>query len=154
MIGSPADATLPATSELERLWLEPRDLTHPPRGAWRGTVIGRIDNAGARRPLHRVGQHLLFERMPWGIDFDRARWFFHHRRFAAGHFRIEAQRSRWRDTESFALHYEISRLPRPIRAVLYDEIKPWEPDRMIGIGGVNAERDEGDHFWFVLDRVR
>ena len=30
------------------------------------------------------------------------------------------------------------------------EVKPLADGRIIGIGGINAERGRGDHFWFEL----
>jgi hypothetical protein len=61
-----------------------------------------------------------------------------------------AGRSRWRDTETVRLHYEVSRLPGPVRAVLYDEVKVLSPSLCLGIGGINAARGRGDHFFYAL----
>lgn len=60
--------------------------------------------------------------------------------------------SRWRDTEAVTLHYERSRLPAPIRGVLYDEVKPLTDTICLGLGGINAERGDGDQFFFALER--
>ena len=73
-------------------------------------------------------------------------------RFAIGRFDARIGPSRWRDTDAIQLHYDPSRLPGPIKGRLYDEIKPLSGDLVLGLGGVNAERGEGDHFWFVLTR--
>jgi hypothetical protein len=48
------------------------------------------------------------------------------------------------------LHYDVSRLP--IRRVLYDEIKPLADGTILGLGGIDAGRGEGDHFFFELRR--
>jgi hypothetical protein len=37
--------------------------------------------------------------------------------------------------------------------MLYDEVKPLSRDACLGIGGVNAGRGAGDHFFFVLERT-
>jgi hypothetical protein len=36
--------------------------------------------------------------------------------------------------------------------MLYDEVKPLSADLLLGLGGVNAETGEGDHFFFTLER--
>lgn len=156
-VTSPADLRLTdlrraTPAELERLFGEERALEQAPRGVWRGHVLRRLDNPGARAPASRAIQWLMFEAVPWGIDFDRRRWFFlGGRRIAGGHFELRAQRSRWRDTTAFGLHYHPSRLPGPIKRMLYDELKPVGEGLLLGIGGENAERDRGDHFWFALE---
>jgi len=71
-------------------------------------------------------------------------------RSAAGSFRIDEGPSRWRDTRVLRLHYDRSRLP--IRAILYDELKPLAGGRILGLGGIDAARGEGDHFFFELTR--
>jgi len=138
---------------LEALYARAQDLSQPPRGLWRGTTLRRLQNPGARRALYAGSERLLFEWIPWGIDFDRGRWFFFHPALGAGSFELRAQRSRWRQTDTFGLHYERSRLPGPIRGLLYDEVKPLSPAWMIGIGGIDAGRDQGDHFFYVVERI-
>jgi hypothetical protein len=138
---------------LEAMYARRQDLASLPRGTWRGHHLQWIDNPGSRRLFARSAQRLMFEWTPWGIDFDRRLWFFWTTRAAAGRFELRAQRSRWRDTDTFGLHYGVSRLPAPIRRLLYDEVKPLSPAWMIGIGGVDAERGLGDHFFFVLEKV-
>jgi hypothetical protein len=122
-----------------------------PTGVYRGEFLGFLDTEGARRVDVRVFDRLLFVWPRWGIDFDSSRWWFVHPRALAGHFRLERGRSRWRDTEVLQLHYDVSRLP--IRAVLYDEIKPLPDDTILGIGGTNHDRGRGDHFFFRLVRA-
>ncbi len=138
--------------DLESLWLEPVELA-PPEGIYRGHVLTRLDTSGARRPLWFWSQRVGFEWMPFGIDFDRRLWFFFTAGLALGRFEARPGPSRWRDTDALGLHYTESRLPRPIRRHLYDEVKPLSPTRMLGLGGINADRGEGDHFYFVLERL-
>lgn len=125
-----------------------------PTGVFRGEVIQRLQTRGAKRLWMRGVMRFGFELPPFGIDFDTRRWFFFHNRLQLGHFRAEQQHSRWRPTDTIALHYDISRLPRPIRGVLYDEVKPLGPDLCLGLGGINREREDGDVFFFSLERVR
>jgi hypothetical protein len=133
-------------------------LLPSPTGRWRGTVLGRIENAGARALRPRIAQWLGFEALAWGIDFDRGLWTFglpgsRDPRLALGRFEARRERSRWRDTDAIGLHYEVSRLPAPIRDVLYDEVKPMPDGTCLGIGGENAGPGVGDHFWYRLERV-
>ena len=137
---------------LEELWLRPVALSTP-RGIYRGHSLSRIDHATARRPVWRISQALAFGWAPFGIDFDRRLWFFFGPRLALGRFEPRPGSSRWRDTDAIGLHYEVSGLPRRIRSVLYDEVKPLSEGWMLGIGGINAERGRGDHFYFALERL-
>ncbi len=125
----------------------------PPEGVYRGRVLRWFGHPTARRPRWRWSQRVAFEWVPFGIDFDRRLWFFFASRLAVGRFEARPSRSRWRDTRSIGLHYETSRLPGLVRGVLYDEVKPLSERWVLGIGGINADRGEGDHFWFVLERV-
>jgi len=150
-----ADLRGASSATLEGLYAGERPLELAPRGLWLGHTLRRLDNPGARAPVSRALQWLMFEAVPWGIDFDRRRWFFlGGRRIAGGHFELRAQRSRWRDTTAFCFDYEPSRLPGPIKHMLYDEVKPLGDRLMLGIGGENAERERGDHFWFALEPVQ
>lgn len=141
-------ASLP---ELEAIFAEASpDSLEVPRGVFRGITLRRLDTPAARAPLVRLGQGLLFELLPFGIDFRSRRWFFFHPCIRAGHFETRVGPSRWRDTEAVQLHYAGSRLPGPIRDVLYDEVKPISPHLALGLGGTNAEVGRGDHFFFAL----
>lgn len=91
--------------------------------------------------------------MPFGIDFDARRWWFLHPRLAVGRFELCQERSRWRDTDALTLRYHPSRLPGPLRDVLYDEVKPLGDDLLLGLGGLNWEVGRGDHFYFALTRL-
>jgi hypothetical protein len=93
-----------------------------------------------------------FKYGPFGVDFDRSLWWFQHPRLALGAFSASAGRSRWRATETLRLDYGSSRLPAVVRDRLYDEVKPLSETLCLGIGGVNAPRDQGDLFFFALVR--
>ncbi len=154
MSTAPTLAELDAMSleGLESLWAQPVELA-PPRGLYRGHVLRRIDNSGSRRRLWYWSQRVGFEWMPFGVDFDRGLWFFFTSRVALGRFEARVAPSRWRDTDAIGLHYEGSRLPRSIRRHLYDEVKPLDRGRLLGLGGINADRGLGDHFYFVLEHI-
>ena len=96
-----------------------------PSTLFRGQVLQRIDTA-----------------------FARCAWFFVHPRLQAGHFRISQGRSRWRETQTLQLHYDVSRLP--FRGVLYDEVKPLSATLALGLGGLNRDVGIGDLFFFLL----
>jgi hypothetical protein len=138
--------------ELESLFIaEPHASV--PTGCHRGTYLVRLQTPGARARRNRLVEYVAFEAIPFGVDFRSCAWFFFFRQLQLGRFRPEACPSRWRTTEVIALHYESSRLPAPIRGILYDEIKPLTATVCLGLGGMNAERGLGDHFFFALERV-
>ena len=137
--------------DLESLWARPAELSAP-RGVYRGHMLMRLDNPGARRARWRWGQTLAFDWTPFGIDFDRRLWFFFSPVLAAGRFDARPGPSRWRETSAIGLHYQVSRLPGPVRRVLYDEVKPLSTSMMLGMGGINDVRGKGDHFFFALTR--
>jgi len=126
----------------------------PPRGVYRGHVLSWIDHETSQRPLWRWSERFGFSWTPFGVDFDRRLWFFWSTRLAMGRFEPRVHRSRWRDTDTVGLHYEVSRLPAFVRSVLYDEVKPLSERWLIGIGGINAGAGVGDHFYFALERMR
>jgi len=134
----------------ERAFRE-RPLQAPPRGVYVGRHRGFLHTEGGQRLDVRVLDTLLFVWPVWGIDFDRCLWWFGDRRLAAGRFRVERGPSRWRQTEVYQLHYDVSRLP--VRGLLYDELKTLDDDRAIGIGGTNHPQGRGDHFFFELNRT-
>lgn len=140
-------------AELERLFAHDSAIDVP-EGRFEGRVLARLDNRGARRLRWRAMQIPMFEWLPFGIDFDRSRWFFVSPSAQVGRFEARVERSRWRDTEVVTLRYEPSRLPGPIKSILYDEVKPLSDDLVLGLGGQNAGTGEGDHFFFALTRVR
>jgi hypothetical protein len=137
--------------ELEALYATPRPVSTP-AGIFRGIHLAWLDTPGARHPVIRPLQHLGFRLTPFGIDFTTYRWFFFHRRLAAGRFTADVGASHWRDTETVRLRYDVSRLPGPLRALLYDEVKPLSSTLCLGLGGINAPRGRGgDHFFFALE---
>jgi len=145
----PADAVpRPALDALERE-LVGATLAPLPSGQHGGRFLGWVDARGARRRRVRVVDTILFRALRWGLDLDARRWWFEHPALAVGHFRIEEGPSRWRPTRVLQLHYEGSRLP--IAHMLYDELLPLSDGRVLGIGGLNAPRGEGDHFLFALE---
>ena len=144
----PSDAyPRPPLDGLEARFAE-GSLAPLPSGLVVGRFLGFVASRGAERPIVRALDTLCFRAVRWGLDLDRQRWWFEHPRLAAGHFRIEEGLSRWRPTRVLRLHYDASRLP--IRGVLYDELKPLPDGSILGLGGVNRERGEGDHFFFDL----
>jgi hypothetical protein len=132
---------------LERAFVASK-LASLPSGLVRGSFLGFVDSAGARKPHVRLLDTIAFRAVRWGLDLDDRRWWFEHPRLAAGRFRVVEGPSRWRSTRVLQLHYDESRLP--IRRVLYDELKPLEDGRILGLGGIDAAREEGDHFFFEL----
>ncbi len=133
--------------DLERLYAGP--LGESPGGVTVGRFVRFLDTAGGRDVRNRATHTVLFRWPRWGVDFERRLWWFVHPRAAAGRFRVTVGASRWRDAEVLRLDYDVSRVGW-IRRNLYDEVKPLPDGRVIGIGGVNAERGRGDHFWFEL----
>jgi hypothetical protein len=135
--------------ELEALYAEERPLLLP-AGCFRGVHLAWLNTAGARNPLIRPLQHLGFRLLPFGVDFAAQRWFFFRRELGVGRFVARPGRSCWRETDTIRLRYDISRLPPLVRNLLYDEVKPLSASLCLGIGGINAPRGRGDHFFFAL----
>jgi hypothetical protein len=150
----------PTLGELERLSLPELEAVYAspgspglPSGRFRGKVLARIDNEGARRLRSRVIEYAGFRLTPFGIDFSARTWFFFGPRLVRmGRFEPQLTHSRWRDAEVVALHYHRSRLPGPVRRLLYDEVRPLSPDLCLGIGGLNDGPGLGDLFFFALHR--
>ena len=124
-----------------------------PTGRFEGHALARVDRPHASG---RIGDLLTapFERLRWGVDFTDHTWFFVLPALKMGRHRLCPGRSRWRDTDVLALHYDVSRLPRPIRSRLYDEIKPLSTTLCLGIGGINRPAGAGDLFFFALHAAR
>ena len=149
-------------AELEDIYAHERPFSVP-AGVFYGRHLGWLNTRGGGNPILRPLLHLAFRATPFGIDFESRLWFFNSpiRRpdsrprlplVKMGRFESVVGPSRWRDTDTVRLHYERSALPRPIRALLYDEVKPLSEDLCLGIGGTNAARGRGDCFWFALVR--
>ena len=130
---------------LERLYRDAPARPAPAR-RFRGEVLHRIASPYARR-WSSAAVLLPFARLRFGVDFGSGAWFFVHPRVQLGHFRVEAGPSRWRDTQTLQLHYDVSRLP--FRGVLYDEVKPLSDTLCLGLGGL--DREPGDLFFFLLE---
>ncbi len=143
------------TAQLEALYVKPGEIVVPDQQSFRGHTLTRLNNQGADDLAHLLPQWLLFETMPYGINFLHAlgNWFFFEPRIALATFEPRIGRSRWRDTETITMNYHVSILPDPVKDLLYDEIKPIGNGLYLGIGGTNAERGRGDHFFFVLEPV-
>lgn len=140
-------AEWPALDQLERAFVE-EELDTLPSGIVVGSFLGFVDSRGARRGVVRALDTLLFRALRWGLDLDDRRWWFEHPRAAAARFSVVEGPSRWRDTRVLQLHYDVSRLP--FRGILYDEVKPLRDGRVLGLGGIDAARGDGDHFFFEL----
>ncbi len=125
----------------------------PLEGLFEGRMLRFLDTPSASSVYTRVLDTLLFGPR-FGVDFERRLWWFHHPWIATGRFHPSVGPSRWRDAEVVRLEYDVSRLPRPIRGLLYDEVKPLDVDHALGLGGINAPRGQGEHFWFELRRLR
>ena len=139
-------------AELENLYVTTRTPGAAPRGSYAGEFLCWVDSPGARRPDVRALDTLMFRAVRFGVDFDAQRWWFVRPSLRAGRFRVSAGRSRWRDTETLRLEYDVSRLPRFVRTRLYDEVKPLADGLVLGLGGINREAGVGEHFFFALTR--
>ncbi len=138
-------------AQLEKCYAERRPVAVP-LGYYRGTHLRWLDTPGASHPLLRPVVDLLFRRTPFGVDFERERWFFFRRGLGMGRFAAQIGPSRWRDTDTVRLTYDRSRLPSPVRRLLYDEVKPLSDSLCLGLGGINAETGRGEYFFFALHR--
>jgi hypothetical protein len=131
--------------ELEVLYAE-SSVGPAPAGRWRGATLRYLSPPRWARAV----DWLLFDAPPFGIDFDRRCWWFVRPGLAAGRFDASLGPSRWRRTETLRLEYGASRLPGPIRRLLYDEVKPLGSELCLGLGGLNADAGRGEHFFFAL----
>ncbi len=155
-----ADALIAAfkayeTQELEALFCGQDASIRLEAGNYKGTWLRRIEHEGSYKPFNFVSQWLLFEVIPFGIRFygdDTGIWYFFNPSLAAGEFILREEKSRWRDTTALTLNYERANLPGPVRAILYDEIKPLSNLHAIGLGGFNEPAGQGDNFYFLLTR--
>lgn len=139
--------------QLEDLYVQPHDL-YIPDGLFRGHHLAWNEEAASRQRLRRPIIHLGFKVLPYGVDFDKRRWFFLDSGLTVGRFQPRVGPSRWRETETVCMEYHVSRLPGLLRDQLYDEVKPLSEDLLLGFGGLNEPRGRGDIFFFALERVR
>jgi len=161
MATSDCELVSPSVTELQRYTLPELELLFAtggeptiPRGAFRGVYLRRLSTPGAQVRWSRWVETLGFEKIPFGVDFDSRAWFFFDSRLQLGRFQPIVAQSRWRNTRAVTLNYQSSRLPRPIRSILYDEVKPLSATLLLGLAGINADRGAGDHFFFALERLR
>ncbi len=139
-----------SVEDLERLYRDAPVAPMPLR-RYRGEALARVSTRFARSvPISAL--LVPWERLPFGIDFAARTWFFFHPRVRTGRFRIEPGRSRWRDTDTLRMRYDVSRLP--IRSLLYDEVKPLDETLCLGLGGINFGKGRGDLFFFALEPLR
>lgn len=133
------------SSELERLYAAPSALAIP-SGRYAGCFLQRTPGWDRAGLLVRSAVALGFSALPFGVDFDRRVWRLAGGAVTAGRFELRAGPSRWRPTRTLAMHYESSRLPAFVRALLYDEVKPIDEDLLLGLGCIA----QGDLFFFAL----
>lgn len=140
-----------APAELEALFREERPLAVP-RGVFSGKLLCWLDSPESRHALFRPVTAAMFEHAPFGVDFDARCWFFWSRWLRAGRFAPVEGPSRWRPTRVIGLRYHGSRLPGPVKALLYDEVKPLSDRLCLGIGGLDLTGEPGEMFFFGLER--
>lgn len=140
-------------AELERMFALPVPAVAP-RGVYVGEFLTYVESPGARKRWVRAIDDLAFGRTRFGVDFDASAWWFFRPSLLAGHFALSTGRSRWRDTDVLRLRYNRSYLPGFLKHRLYDEVKPFSDGTVLGLGGLNYERGEGDHFFFLLTPLR
>lgn len=137
--------------ELDEIYIA-APLLPCPTGRYRGTLLRWLPPACKLRNAPFVALEFVgFQLLPWGIDFDTTRWWVGAQCLQGGLFEAIPGPSRWRDTDAQQLHYSKDWLPFA-RKYLYDEVKPLDDRRCLGIGGINAPRGVGDHFYYLLER--
>ncbi len=139
-------------AQLEELYCEPTSSLEVPTVAFEGLHLAWLDTPEARHPLLRPIIYLGFAAAPFCVDFERSCWSFLGRRLKMGRFEARIGPSRWRKTDTICLHYEASRLPGPIKGLLYDEVKPLSDSLCLGLGGINKSEGRGECFYFALSR--
>lgn len=136
-------------AELERLYAGPA-APAAPSGCYAGTFLARTAGWERCGLALRSAVALGFAALPFSVDFDHRVWGLAGGTVRAGHFELRAGQSRWRRTDTLALHYDTSRLPAFVRRLLYDEVKPLGEDLLLGLGGVTHT----DLFFFALCATR
>lgn len=149
----PADLQRLPVSELDALYAE-TPIRPLPKGMFRGTLLRWLPPACLLRNAGFISLEVVaFQLLPWGIDFDSSKWWVGLKFLQGGYFIPKQGPSRWRDAETFQLRYDKDWLPF-FRRYLYDEVKPLTDDLCLGIGGINADKGVGDHFYYLLQRCR
>jgi hypothetical protein len=146
--GRSIPATRPA---LERLYLEEQPLPGP-SGVLAGELLCWLEGLPARHPLWRPLTALMFQLVPFGVDFDRRCWYFGRPGLQVGRFELVPGRSRLRATTALGLHYQVSSLPGPVKGLLYDEVKPLDQRTCLGLGGLVLGGQAHPLFFFLLRR--
>ncbi|MCB9555289.1 MAG: hypothetical protein H6707_04240 [Deltaproteobacteria bacterium] len=137
-----------SAERLEAIYAAPHSAPAP-SGLYRCIDLGPTPANGARWAKLAV---TLFFQLELAIDFDRRCWLIGPCRWATGEFSLPCQPSRWRATETYCFDYRETRLPEPIRCLLYDEVKPLTEGLCLGLGGINADAGRGDLRYFALVR--
>jgi len=142
-------------SELEALYQQPGESAIPTSGSYKGTYLKRLDNPSANKKINRITLWAMFDLTPFGLNFypEYGDWYFFNPSLAMGRFSPSVGPSRWRQAETIRLNYQVSGLPKLIRSILYDEIKPISENILLGIGGFNAEKGAGEQFFFAIERI-
>lgn len=153
LAGGLANLARMSLQELETLYTgqSPAEL---PWGRFEGKLLRWHSAPEARHPVWRPMLAAMFQLAPFGVDFDRRCWFFVNQRMRTGRFEVSLGASKWRPTQAFRLRYDASGLPRSVRGLLYDELKPLSEDLCLGIGGLNLSGQPAAVFFFGLERQR
>ncbi len=145
-IGALRSASL---ADLERLYAGPA-ASEAPSGRYAGTFLARTAGWERCGLVLRSAVAVGFAALPFVVDFDRRVWGLAGGALRAGRFDLRAAPSRWRRTDTLAMHYDASRLPSFVRTLLYDEVKPVGEGLLLGLGGVTHT----DLFFFALRATR
>ena len=144
---SPDRIAAASLGELERIYAT-APLAPLPGGVWRGRWLHDLRMSA---PAKLVA-HALFRWPTFGLDLDAYTWWFGRPDRVASRYEPVVGRSRWRDAEVVRLDYRRT-MPWPMRAVIYDELKPLSDDCVLGIGGMNGTGSHGAWVYFVLQRI-
>lgn len=141
--------------QIEDLYIREINVSLPIDGIYRGIFLKRLHNPGAREWFNLALQVPLFQWAPFGIRFEgyRGSWYFFDPSLSIGEFHMVIGQSRWRNCETIRMIYDNSDLPEFFSSMLYDEVRPLGDGRLLGFGGMNRERNFGDHFYFLLEPV-
>jgi len=144
------DLKVLSPDELEELYCRNSSIEIP-QGCWSGRLLHWLDSPESRNRFYRPILAAMFQYSPFGIDFENRCWYFWNSRLKAGSFTAAVDQSLWRPTNTVVLRYEVSRLPGPIKRLLYDEVKPISGRLCLGMGGINLTGRPGEIFFFGLE---
>jgi hypothetical protein len=139
-------------AELEDLYCRDESVEQP-HGCWAGKLLCWLDSPESKNWFYRPALAAMFQYSPFGIDFDEKCWYFWSRNLKTGRFTASVGPSLWRPTQTVVLRYEVSRLPGPVKSLLYDEVKPISNRLCLGMGGINLSGRPGEIFIFGLERL-